>query len=241
MRNVGLTLELERRLREITEQAAALRHSRERIVAAQDAERRRLERDLHDGAQQSLVSLAGQLRALSRSLSSDSHDVRQVVERLAEEAKATLKQIRDLAQGVFPQILSDAGIVPALRSHAKKIDGNIETVVDGSVESLRLSPHVEVATYFCCLEALQNVAKHAPAAPAVLSITRCDDMLVFRVADRGPGFDPVAATSGVGITSMKDRVTAVGGSLDVSSSPGAGTVVIGMVPIEGDSAAEARS
>ena len=99
------------------------------------------------------------------------------------------------------------------------------------MERLRLSPHAELAAYFCCLEALQNVSKHAPGAPAVLSITKRDDTLVFSVADRGPGFDAAVAARGVGITSMKDRVAAVGGSLDVSSSPGTGTVITGRVPL----------
>ncbi len=231
VRNVGLAMELQRRLDEISEQAEALHESRQRIVTAQDAERRRIERDLHDGVQQSLVSLAGQLRALSRCLATNPDHAKEVVNQLAEEAKATLEQIRDLAQGVFPQILTDAGVVPALRTHTQKIADNIEFVVDGSVESLRLSPHLEAATYFCCLEALQNVTKHAPNAPAVLSIARADDALVFSVSDLGPGFDPATADGGIGITSMKDRVAAVGGSLYLSSTPGAGTVVTGTVPL----------
>lgn len=239
VRNVGLAVELESRLDEITEQAEALRHSRQRIVAAQDAERRRIERDLHDGVQQSLVSLAGQLRALGRFLTTDPEHAKEVVDQLTEEAKATLEQIRDLAHGVFPQILSDAGLGPALRSHAQKMVSNIETVVDPSVESLRLSPQVEVAAYFCCLEALQNVTKHAAGAPAVLTITRRDDTLIFSVTDWGPGFDAAAAVYGVGITGMKDRVAAVGGSLHVSSSPRTGTVVTGTVPLTSTSRGDA--
>ncbi len=231
VRNVGLALELESRLEEITEHAEALRHSRERIVAAQDAERRRIERDLHDGVQQSLVSLTGQLQALSRSVVTDPAHAKQVVDKLTEEAKATLEQIRDLAQGVFPQILSDAGVVAALRSHIQKMGGGVQIIVDDSAEHLRLSPHAEVAAYFCCLEALQNVTKHAPLAPAVLTVTACDEVLAFSVADRGPGFNPALASRGIGITSMKDRVAAVGGWLEVLSTPGEGTVVTGIVPV----------
>lgn len=230
-RTVALALELEARLEEITRQAAELRRSRERIVAAQDDERRRIERDLHDGVQQNLVSLAGQLRMLTRMLDTQPVQAKVLTEQLASEAMDALDEIRDLARGVFPQVLADAGLVAALRSHLAKVSGQVDLVVDQQVEGVRFDPAVEVAAYFCCLEALQNVAKHAAGAPAVVTISAQDDRLIFNVADQGPGFDPDGVSAGVGLASMEDRVAAVGGALSVSASEGRGTVVSGSIPI----------
>lgn len=229
-RSVALTIELEERLEEITRQAADLRRSRERIVTAQDEERRRIERDLHDGVQQNLVSLAGQLRMLTRMLDTQPAQAKVLTEQLASEAMDALDEIRDLARGVFPQVLADAGLVAALRSHLAKVPGQVDMVVDQQVEGVRFDPAVEVAAYFCCLEALQNVAKHAAGAPAVVTISAQGDQLIFNVADQGPGFDPDGVSAGVGLASMEDRVAAVGGVLSVSASEGRGTVVSGSIP-----------
>lgn len=230
-RSVALTLELEGRLDEITRQATELRRSRERIVAAQDDERRRIERDLHDGVQQNLVSLAGQLRLLIRMLDTQPVEAKKLAGRLAEEAMETLAEIRDLARGIFPQVLADAGLVAALRSHLSKVRGQVDIVVDQQVEGVRFDPAVEIAVYFCCLEALQNVAKHAAGAPAVVTLSAQNDQLTFDVADQGPGFDLDEVSPGVGLASMEDRVAALGGVLSVSASEGRGTVISGRIPI----------
>lgn len=234
-RSVALTLELERRLDVITQQATELRRSRERIVTAQDDERRRIERDLHDGVQQNIVSLAGQLRLLTRMLDTQPAEAKVLASHLAQEAMETLDEIRDLAKGIFPQVLADAGLVAALRSHLTKLPGQVDIVVDHQVEGVRFDPSVEVGAYFCCLEALQNVAKHAAGAPAVVTVSALSDQLTFSVADQGPGFDPDAQDPGVGFASMQDRLASVGGMLEVASSPGRGTVISGSLPIDGHS------
>lgn len=242
-RNVALTAELEKRLEEITVQATELERSRERIVEAQDAERRRIERDLHDGAQQNLVSLSGQLRLLTKLLDEQPRRAKMLADRLVEESMATLDQIRDLARGVFPQILTDAGVVAALRAHLVKFPGRVGLEVDPKLETMRFDPTAEVAVYFCFLEALQNALKHGEGKPVTIMLEPSNGDLRFTIADRGPGFDPTKVPSGAGINNMRDRLAAVGGTFSISSSVGEGTVVAGSVPLDrhGAHAHRARS
>ncbi len=229
--NVRLTLELEKRLREVATQADQLRASRQRIVAAQDAERRRLERDIHDGAQQNLVAIAVNARLARQVLESAPVRTGTLLDEISAQADGALETLRDLARGIFPAVLADRGLAPALRTQLTKSSVAIRLVVDPALARARFEPPVEAAIYFCCLEALQNAAKHAPHAPVSVRISADTACLMFEVVDQGPGFDLSVAKPGTGLQGLADRLAAVGGALTVESSVGHGTTVGGRVPV----------
>jgi signal transduction histidine kinase len=227
LRNVRLTAELQERLAEVAARAAELRASRARVVAAHDAERRRLERDLHDGAQQHLVALAVRLRL-----------VRMQAERAPDRARGLLAELRAatrqaqvalaaFARGVYPTDLAERGLVPALRSYAGAAPLPVTIRARGVG---RHPPETEAAVYFSCLEALQNVAKHAGATAVLVRLEEGRDGLRFSVADDGAGFDLQRTRRGAGLDNMTERVRAAGGELAVRSIPGHGTTVTGRMP-----------
>jgi len=214
----------------VDEQVEELRASRTRVVLAADAERRRIERDLHDGAQQHLIGLAVHLR-LTRELSdSDPAKAKELLEGLDGEIQETLEQLRDLAHGIYPPLLQDRGLADALAAAALRapITAQVQAHSLG-----RYPPDVEATVYFCCLEALQNAAKHAGSgATATVRVHESGDELLFEVEDDGSGFDATVSRIGVGMTNMRDRVGAVGGVLHIESSPGSGTTISGSIPLE---------
>src|SRR5205814_1058984 len=163
--NVRLTLELEERLRELASHAEQLRASRERIVTAQDAERRRLERDIHDGAQQHLVAIAVNARLAHQVLDSAPVRAGALLDEISSQVDDALETLRTLARGIFPPVLADRGLVPALRAHLARSASPAELGADAAVARARFDRRIESAMYFCCLEALQNAAKHAAGAP----------------------------------------------------------------------------
>jgi signal transduction histidine kinase len=220
LENRRLTAEVEASLSEV-------RDSRARIVASADRERRRIERDLHDGAQQRLVALGIRLELAEQLLATDPAAGRRRLHELRDEVAATLEEIRALAHGVYPPLLADRGLTEAVRAAARGVPVPTTVEADGVG---RYSQEVESAVYFCCLEALQNVSKHADGATAVTIALSHDNALRFEVRDDGCGFDPRAET-GSGLTNMSDRVEAVGGQVEVRSAPGAGTVVAGRIPL----------
>jgi signal transduction histidine kinase len=206
-----------------------LRESRARILAAADEERRRIERDLHDGGQQRLVALRIRLELAEEVMGQDPRRARKMLNRLGGEIDAALDELRSLAAGVYPSLLAARGLPDALRTAALRLPVPTSVEVDGSD---RYPDEVETAAYFCCIEALQNVVKHAPDATSVtISLSRNGD-LRFVVRDDGQGFAVDAATMGNGLTNMRDRTAAVGGDLEVLSSPGAGTTVMGRIPVD---------
>jgi signal transduction histidine kinase len=227
LRNVRLTAELEQRVAESAAQATVLRASRARIVAAQDAERRRLERDLHDGAQQHLVALTVKL-GLVRVLAGSAPDRARGL--LAELQAGTEQAQRDLAafaSGVYPSQLAEQGLAAALQAQAGAMDLPV------AIRARGLSRHpsdVEAAVYFCCLEALQNVVKHGAATTVLVRLEEDRDRLRFSVADDGAGFDPDRTRRGAGLSNMTDRIGALGGELTVQSTPDGGTTVSGWLP-----------
>jgi signal transduction histidine kinase len=221
LRNVRLTEELRANLKE-------LRASRQRIVAAQDAAARRLERNIHDGAQQQLVALAVKANLAQSMVGRDEEKERALIAQLRAEAQDALENLRDLARGIYPPLLADQGLVAALTAQARKSPVPVSVEADGIG---RFSQDTEAAIYFCTLEALQNVAKYAKAKGATVHLSRGDGHLDFEVADDGIGFDPSAKGYGTGTQGMADRLAALGGELAVTSSPGAGTKVIGRVPV----------
>ena len=210
-----------------------LQASRARIVESAEQERHRLERDLHDGAQQRLTSI--QLRlAVARERVPDG-ELATELEEVATEAARAASELRALAHGIYPALLYDAGLAPALRSLASWATIPIR-VVDRGVG--RAAAGTELAIYFCALEALQNISKHAgDGAHAVVTLSRTRGEVDFEVRDDGVGFDAAALADGIGLVSMRDRIGAIGGRLEIRSSPGAGATVYGSVPV-GDEGSE---
>jgi signal transduction histidine kinase len=205
-----------------------LRESRARILAAADDERRRIERDLHDGGQQRLVALRIRLELAEELMKDDPPRARRMLHRLGGDVDAALEELRSLAAGVYPSLLSARGLNDAIRTAALQSPLPTSVEVDGAD---RYSDEVETAAYFCCIEALQNVAKHAPEASAVaISLSRNGD-LRFEVRDDGRGFMPTEVVPGDGLMNMSDRMAAVGGELEIRSAPGSGTTVIGTIPV----------
>jgi signal transduction histidine kinase len=219
LRNVGLTAELLARLDD-------LQASRQRLVSAQDEERRRLERDLHDGAQQHLVGLKVKLHLASRQAGET--PLKQTLVSLQADADEAIEALRALAHGIYPPLLAELGLVGAIEAHARKAP--IEVAIE-SAGIVRYSEATEAALYFCCLEALQNVTKYAGASRAVVRLAQSDGRLTLAVSDDGAGFDPAAAAIGAGLQNMSDRVEALGGVLRIVSAPGKGTTVTASLPL----------
>jgi signal transduction histidine kinase len=220
LRNVRLTAELQARIDD-------LRASRRRLVRAQDEERHRIERNLHDGAQQQLVALNVQLTLLEDAADQPS-EVREMTGELRAGLRAALDDLRALARGIYPPLLADQGLSAALHAQAGKAPLPVEIEADGIG---RYPREAEAAVYFCILEALQNVAKYARASRATVALSCPDGHLGFTVTDDGDGFDAAKATHGTGLQGMADRLAAVGGILRVESAPGSGTTVSGTLPV----------
>jgi signal transduction histidine kinase len=201
--------------------------SRQRLVAAQDQERRRIERNIHDGAQQQLVALAVKIRLAEQIVPRNPEKAVALLSELGGHVQETLHDLRDLARGIYPPVLADQGLVAALEAQARK--SAIPVVVSPNGVG-RYPQEVEGAVYFCVLEALQNVAKYAHARSVDVRLVASKGSLAFEVADDGRGFDPAAA-SGSGLTNMRDRLEALRGSLVIRSSPASGTTVVGRVPV----------
>jgi signal transduction histidine kinase len=205
-----------------------LRASRQRLVAAQDEERRRLERNIHDGAQQQLVALAVKLRLVEALAAKDPEKAAQMAAEAKAEVQDALENLRDLARGIYPPLLADQGLAAALEAQARKAAVPVSVHPDGVG---RYPQEVEAGAYFCVLEALQNVAKYAEASRVEVNLRADNGHLVFEVADDGKGFDPERTPLGSGLTNMRDRLEALGGSVEVTSRPGEGTTVKGRIPV----------
>jgi len=205
-----------------------LRASRQRLVAAQDEERRRIERNIHDGAQQQLVALGVKLRLADALVDRDSAKTHEMLEQLQTETQGAIDDLRDLARGIYPPLLADRGLEAALEAQARKS----ATPVDVAAAGLgRYGQDVEAAVYFSCLEALQNVSKYAAASRARIDLAQHNGSLDFVVTDDGTGFDQASVTHGSGLQGMTDRIDAIGGSLTIESEPGAGTTIRGSIPV----------
>jgi signal transduction histidine kinase len=228
LRNVRLTAELQARLAEISRQAVELRASRQRIVATQDAERRRLERNIHDGAQQNLVALTVKLRLAANLAKRDPERARESVKALEDESDQALRTLRALARGIYPPLLREQGLVAAVRAEAEKMPMPA-TVAAGHLD--RYAPDIEAALYFVCLEALQNVTKHARASHVEINLRSSKTGLSFDITDDGTGFDVTRDAQGSGRRNMTDRIEAMGGRLEIRSAASRGTTVSGTVPI----------
>jgi signal transduction histidine kinase len=202
-----------------------LRASRQRLVKAQDEARRRLERNIHDGAQQDLVAMAIKIRLAATAVNEE--PAQEMLGELQADAAAALENLRDLARGIYPPLLADLGLAAALNAQAAKSSVPVTVEADGVG---RFGQDTEAAVYFCCLEALQNVAKYAQASSARICLQAQDGTLRFSVSDDGTGYDARHTPLGSGQRNMADRLAALGGRLDVRSAPGRGTTITAQLP-----------
>jgi signal transduction histidine kinase len=201
--------------------------SRARIVAATDETRRRIERDLHDGTQQRLVSLCLELRLAESGVPGKVADLRRQVGRIADEVTEVIDELREIARGIHPAILSEGGLAPALRTLARRAGLPVE--LDIRTENRAPDP-IEVAAYYVVSEALTNTAKHARASHAHVAVERRDNWLHLSVSDDGVGgADP---GRGSGLVGLRDRVQALDGSIEVNSHPGHGTAIVAELPLK---------
>lgn len=205
-----------------------LRASRQRLVEAQDEERRRIERNIHDGVQQQLVALAVRLQLLERQIERP-ETARDEAASIRAGAATALEDLRDLARGIYPPLLADEGLAAALEAQVRRAAVPVVLETDGIGRYPRV---LESAVYFCTLEALNNVAKYARATHARVRLAAEEGHIVFEVMDDGAGFDPTAVARGTGLQGMVDRVEAAGGVLEILSAPGEGKTVPGLVPVE---------
>jgi signal transduction histidine kinase len=205
-----------------------LRESRRRIVTAQDERARKLERDIHDGAQQQLVALAVKLRLADQLVEGSPAKARELLDQLQAETSDALEDLRDLARGIYPPLLADKGLAAALEAQARKVPVPVDVTPNGVG---RYPQDIEAAVYFCVLEALQNVAKYADASRVEVRLSHEGQRLTFEVRDDGRGFDPSSAGGGIGLQGMADRLEAIGGHLRIDSAPGAGTRISGSVTV----------
>ena len=205
----------------------ALAESRARLTRASDKERRKLERDLHDGAQQRLLAALIRLSS-AEELTDASPDLRRQLAASRGELEAAIKELRDLARGIYPTVLAEVGLAGALQTVAIRSPDRITV----QVTKQRFAPETEAAFYYCCIEAVQNALKHAgPEAHTSISVFTEGRELRLKVRDTGTGFDPAIARDGLGLQNMQDRLGAVGGRVEIHSQPGRGTVVIASAPI----------
>jgi len=203
-----------------------LRASRQRLVTAQDEARRRLERNLHDGAQQDLVALAIKVRL--GATAEDLAQAKEIFGELQTDTAGALENLRDLARGIYPPLLADLGLAAALNAQAGKSPLPVTVDADGVG---RFGQDTEAAVYFCCLEALQNTAKYAHAAQASICLQKQDETLRFTISDDGTGYNTSRTPMGSGLRNMADRLAALGGRLEVRSAPGQGTTISGQLPV----------
>jgi signal transduction histidine kinase len=215
-----------RRARALRERVDDLRSARQRILAAADEERRRIERDLHDGAQQRMVSVAITLGLAKAQIERDPTEAARLIAEAHEEAQLAVKELRELARGIHPALLSDRGLGPALEALAARAPIPVE--VRGAPER-PLEPAIEAAAYYVTAEALTNVAKYAEATCASVVLSVEDGRLRLVVSDDGVGGANLAR--GTGLRGLRDRVDALDGELDIDSPPGHGTTITVVLPV----------
>jgi signal transduction histidine kinase len=227
LRLLAVRTELGDRHQELLVRAGELAASRDRLIRAQDTERRRLERDIHDGAQQHLVALAVNLRVVQAVAASSPERAARMLGEQAEAARVAIATLSSLSRGIYPRTLSEHGLVPALLAI---VGTSAIPVTVTSNQVTRLPPSVEAALYFCCVEALQNAAKHSSADSVAVRLSEDRDMWRLTVTDDGTGFIPtLVRLNGAGLANMRDRLDAVRGTIDIRSATGEGTTVTALV------------
>ena len=228
LHNAELDGELRRTVDDLRRSNVELRSSRARLVTVADAERRRLERDLHDGAQAELAAVAVKVQLAKALLAADPDAVGGVLEEIGRELNEASAALRSLAHGIFPPLLLTGGLADALAGVAAHAPVDVRV---GRITPDRFDREAEAAVYFCCTEAVHNATKHGGRGVHVtIDVTAGGGRLAFSVADDGTGFDPAIASDGHGFTNMVDRIGALDGTLEITSSLGRGTTVCGSLP-----------
>ena len=233
LRLAGQRGQLEERFEELAARADELKASRERLIEAQDRERRRLERDLHDGAQQHLVALAVNLRLAQTIRSRSPERAARVLSEQADAVATAIETLASLSRGIYPRLLAAEGLAPALRFAVA--NSAVRVTVSSDLRG-RIPTSAEAALYFCGMEAVQNAAKHSRADLVSVLLLEKRDRWELIVTDHGRGFDPrlLSGTArGAGLVNMSDRLDAVGGAVVIDSAPGRGTTVTAVVPRAG--------
>jgi signal transduction histidine kinase len=213
---------------QLAELLEEVRASRRRLVAAQDEERRRIERNIHDGAQQQLVALAIKLTLTESLIGVDEEGERELLAELSADAVEAVENLRDLARGIYPPLLAERGLVAALRAQAAKATVPVQLRADGVG---RFDVETEAGLYFCVLEGLQNAVQYASPNRVTIVLAQEGEQITFEVSDDGAGFDQAAAITGTGLQGIADRLAALGGTLQVRPAPGAGTTLTGTVTV----------
>lgn len=229
MSNAQLAEDLTAKVEQVSSQAKEISASRQRMASVAQDERRRLERDLHDGAQARLLSVSAKLRELSELVRQDPDAAASFVEELGADVEEATEELRGIARGLFPSILVDLGLAAALKGVARRSRIPVTLVVDDM--KTRAPQEVEAAAYFCCVEAIQNAIKHSQATSIELSLKQQDGALIFTVADDGVGFDQPSTPRLGGLQNMSDRVEALGGTLKIGAGTSGGTSMEGKLPL----------
>jgi signal transduction histidine kinase len=230
VRNLHLTAELSARLEVIRTQAGQLAASRARMLAAQDTERQRIQRDLHDGVQQDIVALTAKLAlAMARQRRGDSRADESLAD-VQRDLIALLGHLREFAHAIHPPVLADKGLLEAIEAQAARLPIEVVIEAEPALRGVRFPRHAEAAAWFVVAEALTNTVKHAAASRVQVVLGQQDGRLAVEVSDDGCGFDPAAAR-GLGLSSLADRMSIVGGTLRIDSRPGTGSTVRAEVPL----------
>jgi signal transduction histidine kinase len=230
VRNLYLAAELANRLEVIRRQAAELTASRARLARAQDTERRRIQRDLHDGVQQDLVVSIAKLAMARERLRRGDPRAGTSLEELQHDLGGLLAGLREFAHSIHPPVLADQGLLDALEGHAGRLPVEVVIEAESSLRGVRYQQHVEAAAWYLLSEALTNAVKHSGAVRVTVGLAQPDGRLVVEVRDDGRGFDPAAAR-GLGLSGLADRMAVVDGTFAVASAPGGGTTLRGEIPV----------
>ena len=230
LENARLSVDLARRAEELSAQTEELRRSRERLVTVRDAQRHRLEHELRDGVGAEIAAIRDEIRDDADRVVADPDAVRASLEELSGRTTVALNDLREVARGIFPPLLSDEGLAAALGALARRAGNETQFSIVGGTPSTRYDAAVEAAIYFCCVQALQNAERHAPGRRVELTLAHAPGEVSFSVRDRGTGFDVDRVGGGEGLRIMQDRMAALGGTLAIASSPETGTTVTGTLP-----------
>jgi signal transduction histidine kinase len=229
-RNLHLTAELSDRLDVIRRQAAELTASRARVAQTQDAERQRIQRDLHDGVQQDLVVLTAKLALARERLRRGDPRADEPLAELQRDLGGLLGQLREFAHAIHPPVLADQGLLEAIEAQAARLPLEVIIEADPALRGVRYPEHIETATWFVVSEALTNAVKHARAGRVLVALAQPNGHLAVEVRDDGCGFDPAAAR-GLGLAGLADRVSIVNGALRIDTGPGRGTTLRAEIPL----------
>jgi signal transduction histidine kinase len=231
LHNVQLTDDLSAKADQLAGTAAAIEASQRRIVSVRDEQRRELEREISEGPRRGLEGIAAELRAIASIAPDDPGEADARLDALGARSNEVLNELRDIARGVFPPLLTEQGAVAALEAHIHKVGARTTFDVAPEVAGRRFDPEVEACLYFCGVQAIQNVMRHAGNAPSVLRLRLDGDAVRFELTDRGPGFTMGNGAGGRGTQILLDRLQALDGELAIESRPGEGTAVTGTIPL----------